>query len=145
MKKFNIQIIIISLILAGILLGMTSLALPKLIPASAPATDFSAERAMEHVSAISQALHPPGSEEIEQVRAYILSQLDGMGLTPEIQETSVAIQQGSSVIGTFIKNIVAIIPGTNSSHRPGRDRAVQFPAHGWHGKVFPRATQAYGR
>ena len=82
MKKTNTQILVILLILSGVLLGMISLARPKLFPASAPVTDFSAERAMEHVSAISQAPHPPGSDEIERVRAYIIAQLEEMGLIP---------------------------------------------------------------
>jgi hypothetical protein len=44
---------------------------------------------MEHVEAISQAPHPPGSKEIERVRTYILGQLEAMGFSPEIQETTV--------------------------------------------------------
>jgi hypothetical protein len=70
---------------------------------------------MEHVSAISQAPHPPGSEEIERVRTYILEQLEAMGLSPEIQETTVAVSKGSSVIATTVRNIVVKIPGDNSS------------------------------
>jgi hypothetical protein len=35
--------------------------LPAIIPASAPATVFSAERAMQHVREIAQRPHPTGS------------------------------------------------------------------------------------
>ena len=115
MKKTKTQILVIILILSGALLGMTSLTRPKLIPASVPSTDFSAERALEHIAAISQAPHPPGSEEIEKVRSYILTQLENMGLSPEIQDTSIAIPQGSTVTASSIQNIIAVIPGTNSS------------------------------
>jgi len=87
MKTKKPHLVVIIIVLAGVLAGLTSLSRPAVIPASGPATDFSAERAMEHVSAISQAPHPPGSAEIERVRAYILAELEGMGLSPEIQET----------------------------------------------------------
>lgn len=41
-KHTRNQFIILALILAGVLLGMTSLFRPQLVPASAPATEFSA-------------------------------------------------------------------------------------------------------
>jgi hypothetical protein len=115
MKKNGTQIIVIIIILAGALAGLTSLARPELIPASGPVTDYSAERAMEHVEAISQAPHPPGSEEIERVRTYILGQLEAMGLTPEVQDTAIAVPKGSSVFATSVKNIITRIPGTDST------------------------------
>ncbi len=123
MKKNGTQIIVIILLLAGALAGLTSLIRPELILASGTVTDFSAERAMEHVEAISQAPHPPGSEEIERVRTYILGQLEAMGFSPEIQETTIAIPRGPGVDATTIKNIVAVVPGTNSS------KAVLLDAH----------------
>jgi hypothetical protein len=123
MKKYRTQIIVLVLILSGALLGMTSLSRPKLVPASAPAMDFSAERAMEHVSSISQAPHPLGSEEIERVRTYILTQLEDMGLSPEIQETTIAVPDGTAVIASTIKNIIAVVPGSNSS------KAILLDAH----------------
>jgi len=123
MKKHTTQIIVIVLLLAGILLGMTSLSRPQLIPDSAPATEFSAERAMEHVSAISQTPHPPGSAEIEVVREYILAQLRAMGLTPEVQDTTYVISWGTIAEATALKNIVVRIPGTDPS------KAILLDAH----------------
>jgi hypothetical protein len=123
MKPTRTQVIVIALIVCSALLGMTSLSRPKLILANAPETEFSAERAMHHVVAISQAPHPPGSEEIERVRAYIMTQLETMGLSPEIHESTVAVPQGSSVIASTIKNIVVKIPGTNPS------KAILLDAH----------------
>ena len=123
MKKSTAQIIVIGLILVGVLIGMTSLSRPKLIPASAPATEFSAERAMEDVTAISQAPHPPGSAEIETVRSYILAQLEAMGLSPEVQDTTSVVSRGSSAEVTSIKNIIAVIPGSKPS------QAILLDAH----------------
>jgi hypothetical protein len=110
-------------IVAAALVGMTSLSRPAVVAAGGPAADFSAERAMEHVSAIAQAPHPPGSEEIERVRAYILAQLEAMGFSPEVQEATVAVPQGTAVIASTIANIVVKIPGSNSS------KAILLDAH----------------
>ena len=122
MKKTNTQILVILLILSGVLLGMISLARPKLFPASAPVTDFSAERAMEHVPPSSSApsawirrdrtgacLHPGASQ--------------GHGVVPEIQEATIAVPQGTSVIASTVKNIIVKIPGASSS------KAILLDAH----------------
>jgi hypothetical protein len=115
MTKNITTITIVALILAGALAGMTSLARPEVISANSPETEFSAERAMQHVSAISGAPHPPGSEEIEKVRAYLIAELQTMGLSPEVQDTSIAVLKGSTVYATSVKNIIVVIPGTDST------------------------------
>src|SRR5687768_3505337 len=74
----------------------------NVVPASAPLTEFSADRAMEHLPALSNKPHPVGSEEHARVGEYIRSQLTILGLTPEIQNT------------TVVSNIVARLKGTSS-------------------------------
>ncbi|HRZ17979.1 MAG TPA: hypothetical protein P5141_10490, partial [Candidatus Hydrogenedentes bacterium] len=44
-------------------------------PATASEREFSAERAMTHVRAMSRAPHPAGSAENDRVRDYIVEQL----------------------------------------------------------------------
>jgi hypothetical protein len=117
------RLVVIIIVLAGVLAGLASLVRPDVLPASGPATDFSSERAMEHVSAISQAPHPPGSDEIERVRAYILAELEAMGLSPEVQEIAVAVPRGTTVIASTIKNVIVKIPGSGSS------KAILLDAH----------------
>jgi len=111
------------IILAGVLLGLSSLIRPKTSLASVGNEEFSAERALEHVSEISQVPHPPGSREIERVRQYIVEELRGLGLEPEVQNTSIAVSRGSSVEATAIQNIIVKIPGTNPS------KAILLDAH----------------
>ena len=53
---------------------------PRPQPASSPATDFSAERAMFHVREIARAPHPLGSRENAAVRSYLLAQLAQLGV-----------------------------------------------------------------
>ena len=83
----------------------------NVVPASAPLTEFSADRAMEHLAALSNKPHPVGSEEHARVGEYIRSQLTILGLTPEIQRT------------TVVSNIVARLKGTSGG------KAVLLVAH----------------
>jgi len=84
------------------------------VPASAPESEFSAERAMKHVVAISQEPHVTGSPEIYKVRDYISSELRSLGLNPETQVT-VAQNHRNEVKVALVENIFAKIPGTNST------------------------------
>ena len=84
---------------------------PNVVPASAPLTEFSAARAMEHLAFLSNKPHPVGSAEHSHVGEYIRSQLTVMGLTPELQETS------------GLTNIVARLKGTSGG------KAVLLVAH----------------
>lgn len=117
------KIAILIFVSIGIVVGLTSLIRPRVVSESGPDTAFSAQRAMAHVSAIAREPHPPGSPELANVRRYIVSQLRGMGLDPQIQETAVAIPRRNSVIASDIQNIVVKIPGFDSS------KSVLLDAH----------------
>ena len=78
-------VVVILIIAAAALAGMASLARPAVVPANAPADEFSAERAMEHIRTIFSEPHPVGSPEQVQTREYIVSELQGYGLSPEVQ------------------------------------------------------------
>lgn len=97
--------------------------MPEVVPARAPATEFSAERAMEHIRAIAQEPHPVGSPENARVRAYIISQLEEMGLSPEVQQTTALIPGRGNVQASTVYNVMARIPGTKPS------RAMLLDAH----------------
>jgi len=53
---------------------------PRAVPATAPDTVFSAERAMRHVAQIAQRPHPMGTADHDRVRDYIIGQLSALGL-----------------------------------------------------------------
>ncbi|MCK5639267.1 MAG: hypothetical protein KAJ19_00665 [Gammaproteobacteria bacterium] len=72
--------IVLTLALAAVI-GIYSLTPPKILPENAPPSEFSAERAMKHVSVIAQEPHPVGSLENEQVANYIVTQLVNMPWT----------------------------------------------------------------
>lgn len=82
---------------------------PRPVPANAPDTVFSAERAMRHVEAIAVHPHPMGTAEHDRVRDYIVAQLQHIGLTPQIQTTT-AVGTRYQEAGR-VQNILAWIPG----------------------------------
>ena len=97
----------------AIFIGMDTLTQPELVSSDAPDTQFSAERAMEHLKIIAKAPHPVGSSANRDVMNYIVDQLKIMGLSPEVQKaTSVKTLRGR-VIASTVHNVVVKIPGTN--------------------------------
>jgi len=113
--NFNSRILVLFLIIAGtIWLSLSTTRPPAVVPASAPETEFSAERAMKHVVAISREPHVTGSPEIYQVRDYLLGELRSLGLNPETQVV-VAQNHFRENKVALAENIFAKIPGTNST------------------------------
>ena len=86
---------------------------PAALPASAEASEFSAERAMAHVTAITAAPHPMGSEAHLQVRGYLLSELKKLGVEPQVQ-TVTGVTSRYVVAGT-VENVAARLAGTEKS------------------------------
>ncbi|HJX96182.1 MAG TPA: hypothetical protein VJ324_11225, partial [Candidatus Acidoferrum sp.] len=60
---------------------------PAVVPGSASATNFSAERAIEHLKVIAREPHPTGSIANTRTRDYIVEQLRFLGLKPEVQKS----------------------------------------------------------
>jgi hypothetical protein len=85
---------------------------PAPVPASAPATAFSAERAFRHVEIIARAPHPTGSAANRAVRDYLVAELRALGLEPEVQD-AVASSPKSGITG-WVSNVVARLPGTRA-------------------------------
>src|SRR5262245_38590784 len=78
-----------ALIIAVALLAGLSISLerpPHVVSAEASPTEFSAERAQRHLSAIARAPHPIGSERAQAVRDYIMGELKAAGLEPQSQQ-----------------------------------------------------------
>ena len=98
--------------------------LPAEMPENAPATEFSAARAMQKLRVISARPHPIGSQDHATVRDYISRELSNLGLTPETQKTvSVNMRWGSPFATGTVQNVLARIKGTNNN------RAVLLVAH----------------
>ncbi len=96
---------------------------PAPVPATAAASEFSAERAMHHVEAIARAPRPIASANHAAARDYIVQQLRAFGLEPEIQKTTGNTTGAPLFLAGAIENIIARKRGT------GDGRAVALVAH----------------
>src|SRR5918998_1570470 len=75
---------------AAALYGALPTSLPDPVPVSAPPTEFSSGRALEHIRAIARRPHPMGSAENAAVRNYLVEELNALGLQAEVQEATAA-------------------------------------------------------
>lgn len=85
---------------------------PAPVPASAPASEFSAERAFVHVQECAQKTHPIGSEENARVRDYLVRTLQDMGYEAFIQRDP--LFEGKSDI-RVPENVYARLKGADST------------------------------
>jgi hypothetical protein len=97
--------------------------LPQPPGLAAPASEFSADRAMKHVRAIASKPHPAGSPEAAAARDYILTELGLLGIPAEIQNGAGLYQRNSFVFAGKAENVLARIKGT------GGGRAVLLCGH----------------
>jgi hypothetical protein len=101
---------VVGLSLAGVLLSGP----PEPVPASAPPSAFSAERAMAHVEEIAQRPHPVGSADHDRVRDCLMTALEQTGLKAERQST--VVRRGSATVRVArIENILARVAGSAST------------------------------
>ncbi|MGB9181614.1 MAG: M28 family metallopeptidase [Pyrinomonadaceae bacterium] len=114
--NFYIGLTMFFFILLMVLLSIGQQAPPAVVPASAPPTEFSAQRAMRHVTAIAQKPHPVGTTEHAKVREYIVNELSSLGVSPQVQTvTSVNEPSGPPYRAATINNIIARLKGTANS------------------------------
>ena len=77
---------------------------------SVPPQEFSSARALDHLKIISEKPHFVSSSAHEEVREYLVAQLEKLGLEVEIQEAEVLGQKNRA--GTKVRNILARIEGS---------------------------------
>jgi len=90
---------------------------PAIVPASALANQFSAERAFRHLEFISREPHPTGSAANAGVRDYIVEQLKLLGLKPKVQKAVAATSWdigGAPYASGVVQNVVGRMSGSNS-------------------------------
>lgn len=83
------------------------------LAADAPAEGFSAGRAFTHVQRIGLQVHPAGSAAAAEVRDYIMTTLQGLGLDPRTTDGVGASAELSGPLGmAATRNVVVRIPGS---------------------------------
>jgi hypothetical protein len=118
--SLTLGVIVLAIVAAWTVHGIAP---PEARGLDAAATEFSAARAIVHVEAISKTPHPVGTPAHEDVRAYILGVLAGLGIEARVEETRAALKAGGVTHAAHVKNVIARLPGT----RPGP--AVMLAAH----------------
>jgi hypothetical protein len=100
-------------------------ATPAVVPASAPAGVFSAERAMADLAVVAAERHPTGSDRQAAVRDYLLGQIAALGLAPEVQRATItrATGQHGMYNTVAVENILVRVPGSAS------DGAILLDGH----------------
>ena len=100
------------LLAAALWLGVAPLvATPAPAPIDAPAEQFSAARALEHMAVIAAEPHPIGSARSAELRDYLVEQLGAAGLEPQVQRATLIRDQGIGSVST-VENVLARLPGT---------------------------------
>lgn len=131
-------------LVAAVILVLRGMSPPAPVPATAPATEFSAERAMHTLADLASRPHPTGTPAADAVRASIVRQLEGLGFAVEVQDTtsineSYAKKFGGPVVAAHVQNILARRPGTT----PGP--ALMLMAHYDSRELAPGASDdGYG-
>ncbi|HEX8789745.1 MAG TPA: M20/M25/M40 family metallo-hydrolase [Polyangiaceae bacterium] len=125
--------------LLALALGFAWPRLPAPVAASAPDTEFSAERALAQLRRIAARPHPTGTSADDEVRDTIVEQLRALGFTVHVQDTTsltdvYAARWGLPVVAAHVRNVVA--------RRAGRERgpALMLMAHYDSREVAPGAS-----
>lgn len=95
-----------------ILLALYTFKPPKALSLDADLDKFSAVRAFQHIEKIAQKPHSMGTEEHENVRNYILDELNKLGLESSVQSTSAIYDFRGSVSVGFVHNVVGVLKGS---------------------------------
>jgi hypothetical protein len=113
---------LLAAILSAVVLAIISTTPPSPAGADAPATAFSAGRAMADVRIIGRAPHPTGSIEDAAVRAHLVARLRSMGMTVDTPMATMSAAGAKRLAGWSkstatppLTNIVALLPGRDRS------------------------------
>ncbi|WP_433943010.1 M20/M25/M40 family metallo-hydrolase [Paenibacillus sp. SN-8-1] len=123
--RWGRRAILLLLLVGTIFVGLLSIQAPSPVPSDAPPDKFSSARALTKLRSIAQEPHPAGSAVHNEVRDYLVSELKGLGLNPEIQKADVQMDEddNSNNATVGIENIITKISGTANS------KAIMITAH----------------
>jgi hypothetical protein len=130
-RKVTLPAAIVFLVMAAtVFVAIDQTLPPESLSAGAAATEFSAERAIEHIEAIAQEPRLVGEPGFEAARDYVIGELTRLGLPPEIQRTRITIPEDLRLtLGPYVtpsqqvENVVARIEGAESQE------AILLAAH----------------
>lgn len=101
------ELVAVLILALGTWLGFATSGLPSVVPATAPATAFSAERAMHDLQVISTAPHATGSTEHDKVRDYIVDRLRALGADEVHVQYATGFNTLQGPLAATVANVVA--------------------------------------
>lgn len=99
-------------------LALAAMRPPPAVDPTAPATEFSAERAARHLGMLAREPHPVGSPAQRRVRDYLMAELDALGLETRIQRSTRVRRRGSLFQLVTVENVLARLPGRHRGPFP---------------------------
>jgi hypothetical protein len=100
------EIVALLILALGTWLGFATAGLPGVVPASAPAAAFSAERAMRDLQIIAAAPHATGSTNHDRVRDYLVDQLRKLGLSDVHVQSATGFNTIQGPLAATVANVV---------------------------------------
>lgn len=106
---------------------------PPPAPRDAPASQFSAGRAFDHLAVLAKTPRPIASEANREARGYLVAQLQALGLAPQVQRATVQknyvdYNANYEAIVGVVHNVLVRVPGTSPDRlrRPALLVAVHY-------------------
>jgi hypothetical protein len=133
--RFGVAAALVTALGIAIWVALRQTVPPRVVADSAPATAFSAERAVRHLDIIAAEPRFVASRGHAATRAYLIEQITALGLAPVVQSTTSALRfpGASSFDAGSVHNVLTRIPGTNSTG------AILLSAHYDGGATGPAA------
>ena len=124
-SQYVVSFIAFCILNLAIFLTILLISPPQPLPANAPASTFSSERAIHDLEIIAQKPHPMGvSLAHAEVRDYLLGEIRLLGLKPEVQKTyGIRLVNSGWAIAGAIENILVRLPGDDP------DGAILLSSH----------------
>jgi hypothetical protein len=111
-------------LIAGFVIFYGDSVTPEPASPDAPASAFSAGRAMADIRAMGSAPHALGSPADAKVRDYLMARMRGLGLSPRVQRGPSFAVRGAYISGGTVDNVIGVLPGHDR-----RAPAVALMAH----------------
>jgi len=122
MKRYVVAGLAVAVLTLAAVLGTRPFGMPEPRLVDAPASEFSAGRAMALLERVAERPHPMGSPEAVRQRRAIVAELERLGLQASVQTAEVT-STGSERVGGTVHNVLARLPGV------GGARSVLLVAH----------------
>ena len=127
-------LVVLLAIAAAVGVALYTLRPPEVVPANAPTTEFSAERAMKNLKILAKGPRPVGSQGHAEAQRYILKEIRALRLRPRVQTTTAmeSFPEGGAAVAARVNNILVRLQGTSDSQQ-----AVLLSAHydSWSGST----------